>query len=133
MSRILVVEDQATLREGYAAILSKAGHNVFVAADGMTAVAEAERVNPDLILLDLLMPVMDGIAFLRQYDLRRKHPNVVVVIFSNSSAPGKVQEAMDLGASRYLVKAIVSPKKLIKIVEEELGTPTGGDPSPPKP
>ena len=120
MPKILVVEDQFALREGYVAILKKAGYEVFEASDGMSAVIEAERVHPDVILLDLLMPYMDGLAFLRKYDVRNKHADVSVVIFSNSSAPSKVEEAMEMGAKRYLLKAIVSPKKLLKIVEEEL-------------
>jgi len=120
MPKILVVEDQLALRDGYVAILKKAGYEVFEAADGMSAVLEAERVHPDVILLDLLMPYMDGLTFMRKYDVRSKHTDVSVVIFSNSSAPDKLQEAMELGAKRYLIKAIVSPKKLLKIVEEEL-------------
>jgi len=120
MPKILVVEDQLALREGYVLILKKAGYDVFEASDGMSAVIEAERIHPDVILLDLLMPYMDGLTFLRKYDVRNKHTDVSVVIFSNSSAPNKVQEAMEMGAKRYLLKAVVSPKKLLKIVEEEL-------------
>jgi len=126
MSKILVVEDQLALREGYVTILKKAGYEVFEAADGMAAVIEAERVHPDVILLDLLMPYMDGLTFLRKYDVRNKHTDVSVVIFSNSSAPSKVQEALEMGAKRYLIKAIVSPKKLLKIVEEELASKAAG-------
>jgi two-component system response regulator (stage 0 sporulation protein F) len=126
MPKVLVVEDQFALREGYVTILKRAGYDVFEASDGMSAVLEAERVHPDIILLDLLMPFMDGLAFLRKYDVRTKHTDVSVVIFSNSSAPNKVQEAMEMGAKRYLLKAIVSPKKLLKIVEEELAARAAG-------
>lgn len=125
MPKILVVEDQFALREGYVTILRREGYEVFEAADGMAAVIEAERVHPDVILLDLLMPYMDGLTFLRKYNVRTKHPDVSVVVFSNSSAPDKLQEAMELGAKRYLVKAIVSPKKLVKIVQEELAAKAG--------
>jgi CheY-like chemotaxis protein len=133
MPKILVVEDQLALRDGYVAILKKAGYEVFEAPDGMSAVIEAERVHPDVILLDLLMPFMDGLTFLRKYDVRNKHTDVSVVIFSNSSAPNKVQEAMEMGAKRYLLKAIVSPKKLLKIVEEELAAKAAGSAPSPSP
>jgi len=129
MPRILVVEDQFALREGYVTILKKGGYEVFEASDGMSAVLEAERVHPDVILLDLLMPYMDGLAFLRKYDVRTAHPEVSVVVFSNSSAPDKLQEALELGAKRYLIKAIVSPKKLLKIVEDELAARANAEPS----
>jgi CheY-like chemotaxis protein len=131
MPKILVVEDQLSLREGYVTILKKAGYDVFEAEDGLSAALEAEKVKPDVILLDLLMPYMDGLTFLRKYDVRTKHPDVSVVIFSNSSAPDKLQEALELGAKRYLIKAIVSPKKLLKIVEEELAARTSGTTSDP--
>jgi two-component system response regulator (stage 0 sporulation protein F) len=129
MPKILVVEDQLALRDGYVAILKKGGYDVFEASDGMSAVIEAERVHPDVILLDLLMPYMDGLMFLRKYDVRTKHPDVSVVVFSNSSAPDKLQEAMELGAKRYLIKAIVSPKKLLKIVEDELAARASSEPA----
>jgi DNA-binding NarL/FixJ family response regulator len=63
--------------------------------------------------------------------VRTKHTDVSVVIFSNSSAPNKVEEAMEMGAKRYLLKAIVSPKKLLKIVEEELAARAVGAPTNP--
>jgi two-component system response regulator (stage 0 sporulation protein F) len=129
MPKILVVEDQFALREGYVTILKKGGYEVFEASDGMSAVLEAERVHPDVILLDLLMPYMDGLTFLRKYDVRTAHPEVSVVVFSNSSAPNKLQEALELGAKRYLIKAIVSPKKLLKIVEDELAARANPEPS----
>ena len=123
MSKILIVEDNAALRGGYCAILAAAGHEVYEATDGAVALREAERVHPDLILLDLLMPKMDGLTFLRMYDVKGKHPNVAVVIFSNSSAPAKVQEAMELGARRYLIKAVISPKEIARVVQAELAAP----------
>jgi two-component system, OmpR family, response regulator VicR len=125
MSKILIVEDHAALRRGYRTILAAAGHEVFEAVDGEEALRQAEQVNPELILLDLLMPNMDGIRFLREYNVKEKHPNVIVIIFSNSSAPDKVQEAMDLGAKRYLIKAVISPKEIVKIVHAELGVTAG--------
>jgi CheY-like chemotaxis protein len=124
MSRILIVEDHAALRAGYCTILAGQGHEVYEAADGAVALAQAEKVHPDLILLDLVMPRMDGLAFLRAYDVKVAHPNVAVVIFSNSSAPDKVQEAMELGARRYLIKAVISPRAIAKVVQEELGAPS---------
>lgn len=124
MSRVLIVEDHDALRRGYRTILTAAGHEVFEAWDGEEALEQAERANPDVILLDLLMPNMDGLQFLREYDLKKRHPNVAVVIFSNSSAPERVQEALDLGARRFLIKAVITPKEIVKIVQAELEVPS---------
>lgn len=125
MARILIVEDNLALRRAYRTILTAAGHEVAEAANGADALRVAEESNPELILLDLLMPTMDGIGFLREYKQKEEHPSVVVIIFSNSSAPEKVVEAQKLGAKRYLIKAVISPKEIIKIVHDEIGAVKG--------
>ena len=118
--RILIVEDEVTLNEAYQLILEQQGYEVAVAFNGQEALEVTKNFNPDLILLDLRMPVMDGVEFLRAYDAPGKHPNVKVVVFSNYDMQKEIDEAYKLGAVRYILKAWASPKELLQVVEHTL-------------
>ncbi|PLS81200.1 hypothetical protein CYG49_02610 [Candidatus Saccharibacteria bacterium] len=120
MARILIIEDEKILNQAYKTILEKEGYDVACAYDGAEGLEVAESFNPDLILLDLRMPNVDGVEFLRQYNLTEKHPNVHVIVFSNFDMQKEVDEAYALGAQRYILKAWASPKDLAKIVEQTL-------------
>ena len=118
-TRILIVEDERTLNQAYQLILQKEGYEVSSAKDGKEAFREAAKHKPDLILLDLRMPDMDGNSFLREYDLK-KHKDVKVIVFSNFDTQSEIDEAFGLGAERYILKALASPKELVKIVKDTL-------------
>lgn len=117
---ILVVEDEPTLNEAYQMILRAAGYKVLSAFDGEQALTIATEHEPRLILLDLRMPRMDGLRFLRTYDPRNKHPGVKVIIFSNYDMQKDIDEAFLQGAERYILKAWASPKELVQIVGDAL-------------
>jgi CheY-like chemotaxis protein len=117
---ILIVEDERSLNEAYQMILRKSGYTVHVAFDGQEALEVANHVEPDLILLDLRMPKMDGLEFLRHYKLLDEHPKVRVIVFSNYDMQKEIDEAYRLGADRYFMKALASPKELLQVVEATL-------------
>lgn len=119
---VLIVEDEQSLNEAYQMILRKAGYRVLVAFDGQEALETLSMEEPALILLDLRMPRMDGIEFLRNYNLRQEHPNVKVIVFSNYDMQKEIDEAYNLGADRYFMKALASPKELLQVVENTLTT-----------
>lgn len=116
---ILVVEDETALNEAYQLILKQAGYDVHVAYDGEDALKVTKVIEPDLILLDLRMPHLDGVGFLRNYDLN-KHGDVKVIIFSNYDMQKEIDEAYKLGAHRYILKTWASPKELLQVVESTL-------------
>lgn len=120
MANILIAEDEHTLNEAYQMILKSEGHTVYPAYDGLEALKIAAKHPPDLILLDLKMPHLDGIEFLRKYDPVKNHPNVKVIIFSNLDMEREIDKAYDLGAHKYVLKAWASPKELIRMVDEIL-------------
>jgi len=120
MAKILIVEDEKMLADAFQMILEKAGHDVAVAFNGEEGLATAKKHKPELILLDLLMPVKDGLGFLKDYSLKEKHPAVKVIIFSNLDMQKEAEEAFTLGASKYVLKAWATPKTLNNIVNEEL-------------
>lgn len=120
MATILIVEDERNLNEAYQMILGHEGHTIHAAYDGKEALAITENVEPDLILLDLRMPKMGGVDFLKNYDLKKKHPKVKVVIFSNLDTQKEIDEAYGLGAEKYMLKAWASPKELTSLVKSLL-------------
>lgn len=114
---ILIVEDDPALNDAYKIILGSAGHDVSTVFNGQEAldlIAKADE-DPVIIFLDLRMPVLDGVGFLRKFQ-PTKHPKTTVIVFSNYDAHDEVDEAFRLGAHRYILKARAAPKELIKIV-----------------
>ena len=120
MKKILIVEDEVTLRSAYVTILTIEGYKVAEAGNGREALKQLKEFNPDLILLDILMPVMDGHSFLQKAKLKEKYPNVKVVAFSNLSNQQKLEEMEALGICRYVLKSSMSPKALVNLIEEVL-------------
>jgi DNA-binding response OmpR family regulator len=120
---ILITEDERPLNEAYQIILRQAGYEVYSAYDGREALDIADSHDLGLILLDLRMPNMDGLHFLRKYDLKNKHPKVKVIIFSNFDMQNEIDEAYKHGADRYILKAWASPKELLRVVKDTLAAP----------
>lgn len=116
--KILVVEDEKALNSAYKTILEKTGYNVRVAFDGNEALDELDKFNPGIILLDLKMPNLDGIGFLKKYRETFKDRTSKIILFSNYDLQQEIDEAYNLGADKYVLKAWASPKDLIKIIEE---------------
>ena len=100
--RILVVDDESSMREYLRTLLEVDGYAVDTAASGSEALVQVQQRPPDVALLDILMPEMDGIQTLSQ--LRRQRPDLKVIILSCLSDTHKVVEAMRLGASDYVTK-----------------------------
>lgn len=116
--KILVVEDEKVLNSAYQTILEKTGYDVRVAYDGNEALEILEDYKPDTILLDLKMPNLDGIGFLRKYKELDLEKRSKIVLFSNFDLQQEIDEAYNLGADKYVLKAWASPKDLLKIVQE---------------
>lgn len=122
MAKILIVEDDPALRKIYVNILTKEGYDVTAALDGREALALAAQNEPDLILLDMMMPNLNGIEFLRAYDIKGKHPGVKVIAFSNTEKPEFVAEAPKLGVRKYMTKYSFSPKSMVALIKETLAS-----------
>lgn len=101
---LLVVDDNRLLREQFAAALRAAGYEVLTAGDGQEAVCIAESRRPDAVLMDIVMPVMDGIAALRA--LRTRYPDLSVVMITAEEDSAIEQEAVQAGATEVLYKPI---------------------------
>ena len=103
MTHVLVVDDEPGLRESIAYVLEDEGYAVETAANGQRALALADGHTPDLVLLDLSMPVLDGWGFLRERQGRDGLARVPVVVMSATAGTG-IEAALALGAEAYLPK-----------------------------
>jgi len=120
VANILIVEDDKDLNNAYRMILENEGYTVQSAYDGKEALKKLESFNPQLILLDLLMPIMGGLEFLQHYDLVNKHADVKVLIFTNMENSPEVTEAYKLGAHRCIIKSWTAPHNLSKVISDTL-------------
>jgi DNA-binding NarL/FixJ family response regulator len=104
--RVLVADDHPLILSGVRRTLEQAGDIEIVgeARDGSQVLPLVARTRPDLVLLDVRMPQLDGLACLDL--IRKRHPGVKVVVLSAFSDPGHVQAAFERGASAYVVKAV---------------------------
>lgn len=112
MNTILVVDDQSSVRMLLQDYLSEQGFRVVTATDGQTALYTARHEQPDLILLDIMMPKMDGYQFLRQYRQERQTP--IIVITAREEETDAVL-GLDLGADDYVVKPFRMRELLARI------------------
>ncbi|MCL4357310.1 response regulator [Patescibacteria group bacterium] len=119
MADILVVEDDKDLNAAYKVILQSDKHRVKTAFNGQEAFELLKGYTPDLILLDLLMPIMGGLELLEKYDLK-SHPKVKVLIFTNMENSPEVTRAYNLGATRCIIKSWTAPQNLSKVVNDTL-------------
>ncbi|HEX9502745.1 MAG TPA: response regulator [Patescibacteria group bacterium] len=111
--KVLIVEDEEILLTALCEELKQEGFEVVGAKDGMEGVEKAVSEKPDLILLDLVMPRLDGIGALKQMKENPETKDIQVVILTNLSDYDKVSEALSLGAMDYLVKANYRLEELV--------------------
>lgn len=118
--KVLIVEDETILRDAYAIVLTRHGYNVSTAANGLIAMDQIERDLPDIILLDMLMPVMSGEQFLDESDILKKHKSVKIIVYSNISDREKVEKLLSRGVHEHVVKSSMAPNQLAEYVKNAL-------------
>jgi serine phosphatase RsbU (regulator of sigma subunit) len=108
--RVLVIDDEAIVRESIVAYLEDSGFDVIEAENGHEGVACFNSQQPDIVLCDLRMPNMDGLAVLKQ--IHKTHPNTPFIVVSGAGVMADVVQALRLGASDYLIKPILDMEVL---------------------
>ena len=116
--KILIIEDETILGELLMQRLGAEGCETVWAVDGKAGMEKMREVLPDLVLLDIVMPKLDGIGVLKKIKEDEKTKNIPVVMLTNLDDTQKVAEAMQLGARSYLVKTDWKISDVIKKVEE---------------
>lgn len=118
MRRILLVEDEPLLQETYQVVLSTQPYECDFAENGREALEKCAQHTYDLILLDLMMPVMSGVEFLENLETLSKLDEIKnrIIIMSNLSSGKELNQARALGVQNHILKSDMSPKQLISAI-----------------
>lgn len=117
---VVVVEDTQLLRQMYADRLTQDGYRVLVAADGLEALSLIRGEVPDLILLDLIMPVMSGLEVLERIQIDPRLSEVPVLVLSNLGQDEDIRRCMELGACDYMIKNDARPADIAAKIKKIL-------------
>lgn len=121
MEKIVFVEDETTLQKMLAVALREAGYSVTSASDGETGLAAVRSEKPDLVLLDLILPKMDGFTVLSEIKKDETTARIPVIVLTNLESAEDVGKVVALGATTYLVKANYDLPDIVAKVKEVLG------------
>lgn len=120
MKDILLIEDDVAIAKLYQLKLELHDYKVTLAVNGLEGLAKAKAVDPDIILLDLRMPIMDGEEFLRRFRKVQNNTDTPVLILTNISRDEAPKTLWHYGISGYFVKAHNTPADLLKIIDQTL-------------
>ncbi|PIU79301.1 MAG: response regulator [Candidatus Moranbacteria bacterium CG06_land_8_20_14_3_00_43_56] len=119
--KVLIVEDDNFVAEVYSTKLLEMGHEVQIAQNGEEGLALIEKSKPDLVLLDILMPVMGGIELLEELKKKVEWKNIPIILLTNVGEKESIQKARNLGVQDYLIKSHFTPAEVIEKIESILG------------
>lgn len=119
--KILLVEDDRFLSEMYATKLTGSGFEVEVAYDGKEGLAKIKEFMPNLILLDIVLPKMDGFEILQKIKKEESLKSIPVIALTNLGQKEEVEKGLALGASDYIIKAHFTPTEVVAKVKRLLG------------
>lgn len=118
--RILIIEDEKPLREAFAFLLKSEGFIVELAENGKIGLIKLKSFKPHLILLDMLMPVMNGQEFLKKARIPTHYPTMKTIMLSNLSDAITFEDAHAYGVTASVLKADLSPSDLASIAKKLL-------------
>lgn len=119
-NRILIIEDDKFLRELIAQKLAKEGYEVLSSIDGEDGVKKIKDEKPELVLLDLILPNIDGFEVLSQIKNDQTTSQIPVIILSNLGQKEDVEKGLKMGAADYLIKAHFTPGEIIEKIRNIL-------------
>jgi len=120
MANVLIVEDDKFLSSAYRLKFTKAGYEVMLAMDGSEGMTILSTFTPDIILLDLVMPVKDGFTMLSELKASEAYKNIPVIITSNLSQKEDIDKAKGMGAMDFIIKSDISLDDLVTKVQKIL-------------
>jgi two-component system KDP operon response regulator KdpE len=125
--KILVVEDDADVRLGYRVLLRAHHYDTFFATDGLSAVSEARKHQPDLIILDLGLPAGDGFVVMERFRANTYLSMIPIIVVSARASHGNEERALKAGAKAFVQKPW-NDVELLALVSDLLGEPSNQAP-----
>ncbi len=122
--KILLVEDDTFLAGMYVTKLTMEHFEVELATDGLLGLSKAETTRPDLILLDILLPKMNGFEVLKRIKAQPELQDIPVILLTNLGQKSDVSQGLDLGAADYLIKAHFMPSEVVAKIKRYLQVPS---------
>lgn len=129
--KILLVEDEDFIRELYTRQLTKAGFAVKYAIDGQSGLNMLKTEQFDLLLLDIMLPGMNGLQLLREFKTQNPNSPMITILLTNLGQEAVIKEGFELGAQAYLIKASYTPDQVVNEVKNALFG--NQPPTPPNP
>ena len=120
MTKILIIDDDVVFQKTMATKFEEKSYEIVVASDGEEGLAKALTEKPDLILLDIMMPKLDGLGFLKKLRADENAPKIPILITSNLSAIDKISEGIALGVKGYIIKSNETLDTIVREVETVL-------------
>lgn len=120
--KVLIIDDNEDIRVIYGTLFDAKGYEVYTSKDGLQGITEISHINPDVILLDIMMPEMSGYDFLDALRNNTSMQSIPVVVISNLSQEKDKQAALERGAQMCLTKSDYPAEEIIRIVDEYLNT-----------
>ncbi|NCS32631.1 response regulator [bacterium] len=118
--KILIIEDDFFIRELYERQFTKEGYIVLVAEDGPTGLVMASQELPQLILLDIMLPKLNGLDLLRTLKSKDETKGIPVILLTNLGQESVIKEGFELGAESYLIKSAYTPSQIIEEIKNFL-------------
>ncbi len=127
MTKLLITEDDPLMSRMYQKIFTFEGYEVVMAADGQEGLDKAREVNPTMILLDVMMPKLNGLQVLEKLKADPATRAIPVVMLTNLAGQQDAENALSKGAIKYIVKSEYDPKQVADMVKEILAGYTRND------
>jgi DNA-binding response OmpR family regulator len=115
--KVLIVEDDPFIRDIYQVKFSQDGFEVVGADNGMEALKKMEQLIPDIILLDIVMPYMDGMETLKNIKAKEEWKKIPIIMLTNISEKEKITESEGYGVNDYLIKSHFTPSEVVQKVK----------------
>jgi CheY-like chemotaxis protein len=123
--KVLIVEDDIFVAEVYSTKLLEMGHEIQIARNGQEGLAMLEQSVPDLILLDIVMPIMGGIEMLAEVKKKDEWKNIPIILLTNIGEKESIQKVRSLGVEDYLIKSHFTPAEVIEKINNILKNKNG--------
>ncbi len=120
MKKILIIEDEQVLQKTLEKFLIDEGYNLVSATDGEIGLKLARTQKPNLIMLDLILPKLNGFEVLKELKANKETKNIPVIILTNLETMDDINKALELGATTYLVKVNYKLEEIVEKIEQTI-------------